>query len=246
MKNTITLAAYQGRALYQDMPRNLQVIQQTLLWAEQAGVDILCFPECFLQGYILDPTTARAVALAIDSTELAHIALSLMSSRVTIILGLIEQAEPYLYNSAVVIEQGQIIGTYRKRYIHNKEMHFTPGESSPIFVKNGIRYGINICYDSRFPESAELLVKQGAQIIFCPLNNSLPHPKADEWRDKHIQYLIAKARQSHCWIVSADVVEESATHKGYGCTALLNPQGEIIEYVAHLEVNQFARTIVIQ
>jgi predicted amidohydrolase len=246
METTITIAAYQGHAIYNNIPHILNVIKETLVWAEQENVDILCFPECFLQGYILDSERASSIALDLTSSRFARIAALLMSSKTTIILGLIEKEEDHLYNTAVVIEEGQLMGKYRKRYIHTKEMFFTAGTETAIFVKNGVRYGINICYDSRFPESAYTLVKQGAQIIFCPFNNSLPHAKADEWRDKHIQYLITKARQSNCWIVSADVVEHSATNKGYGCTAVLNPQGEVQDYLEHLKVNKFAKAISIQ
>lgn len=233
MSNQLTIAAFQGRAIYDDVDKSLAVISKTVSWAESKNVDILCFPECFLQGYILDVDMARQVSLDLNSPEFDRILQQLQSDSITTILGVIEREGDSIYNTAVVIEKGKLMGKYRKHFIHNKESFFTAGLKFPIFKKKGITYGINICYDSRFPESAQALVKQGAQIIFCPLNNSLPHAKADEWRYKHIQYFMEKAQYSSCWIVSADVVDSSETNTGYGCTCVVNPAGKIIDEIEH-------------
>jgi len=219
----ITVSVYQGHAIYENTTKTLEVIKEVIHWSENEKVDILCFPECFLQGYILNEAKARKASLDLNSKDLHDILHTLDNHSATIILGLIEKDGNSIHNTAVIIEKGKLIGKYRKHHILNKEDFFTCGTDFPIFKKNGIKYGINICYDSRFPESAETLVRQGAQIIFCPLNNSLPHTKADEWRNKHIQYFIAKAQMSGCWVISADVVEKSETNTGYGCTSLVNP-----------------------
>jgi predicted amidohydrolase len=241
----LTVAAFQGKAVYGNTSQTIRAIQAALFWAEQNNVDILCFPECYLQGYILDEFEARRVSLDLNSSEFKSILEKLKTDKVTLILGIIERDGEKIYNTAVVIEEEKLIGKYRKHFIHNKENIFICGVDFPVFEKNNIKYGINICYDSRFPESAEALVKKGAQIIFCPLNNSLPHDKADEWKDKYIQYLINKAKMSGCWIVSADVVEKSESNTGYGCTSLISPEGKIIEYLAHSVENKFVRNIVV-
>ncbi len=240
---TLTAAAYQGSALYGEVKRSLQVIKDVVQWAEDSRVDILCFPECFLPGYILEENRAQEMSLALDSQDFESVLKALKTENTTIILGLIEREKDKIFNTAVVIEKGRLVGKYRKHFIHHKETIFTPGTDFPIFDKNGIKYGINICYDSRFPETAEKLVKQGAQIIFCPLNNSLPHTKAVEWQNKHLEYLRTKAKTSGCWIMSADVVESSAANTGYGCTSLVSPKGEVIEYLEHLKVGKFSHTI---
>ena len=239
----LRVAAYQGYALYNEPAKSQTVISEVLHWAGEHKIDILCFPECYLQGYILDEPQARKVSIDLTTDELMHIWRSIPSDGITVILGLIERDNRKLYNTAVVIENGMLIGKYRKHFIHNKETIFTCGTDFPVFEKNGIKYGINICYDSRFPETAEALAKQGAQLIFCPLNNSLPHAKADEWRDKHIEYFKTKAKLSGCWIVSADVIESSDTNTGYGCTCLVNPEGEVIDYLEHLKEGKLLHTV---
>jgi predicted amidohydrolase len=240
---SLTVAAFQGKAIYEDIPQSLAVIKEAILWAGKTQVDILCFPECFLQGYILDEAKAYQASLDLFSDEFTLILESLYSEQTTIILGLIEKDRNDIFNTAVVVEDGKLTGKYRKRHIHNKERFFTGGADSPIFEKKGVKYGVNICYDSRFPESAEALVKQSAHVIFCPLNNSMPHDAAAEWKDRHIRILISKAKMSGCWIVSADVVEESAANTGYGCTSLVSPTGEVLEYLEQLKPGKFLKQI---
>lgn len=239
----LTVAAYQGYALYNELGKSRTVISEAINWAEKNNVDVLCFPECFLQGYILENAKAREVSISLSADEPIDILKSMPSTDITVILGMIERDNGKIYNTAVVIENAKVIGKYRKHFIHNKETLFTAGTDFPVFLKKGIRYGVNICYDSRFPESAEALVRQGAQIIFCPLNNSLPHAIADDWKGRHIEYLKIKAKLSGCWIVSADVIESSETNTGYGCTCLVNPNGEVIEYLEHLKEGQLLSTV---
>ncbi|HYD35151.1 MAG TPA: carbon-nitrogen hydrolase family protein [Vitreimonas sp.] len=239
----VSVAAFQGQAIYSDIPKALKVIKETLQWAESKGVDILCFPECYLQGYTWSEEISRKVSIELHSADFKHILEQLHSYKTTVILGVIERDAEKIYNTAVVIEKGKLLGKYQKCHIHNKEEFFTCGTAYPIFKKKGIKYGINICYDSRFPDSTEALAKQGAQVIFSPLNNSLPHAKADDWKDKHLPYFIEKAKQSGCWIVTSDVVDNSETHTGYGCTALVSPDGKVIEYLEHSKQGNFLRKL---
>lgn len=71
-------------------------------------------------------------------------------------------------------------------------------------------------------------------MIFYPLNHRLPRAIADRYRREHIHHLIARARQTGCWIVSSDVVADDATHLGYGCTAIVDPTGTVLARVDEL------------
>jgi len=231
----ITIATCQESAIYGDIKKSLEIIKKTVIWAEKKKVDILCFPECFLQGYILNETKARKESLDFGSNKFQDILQIIDNSSTTVILGVIEKDGNHLYNTAVVIEDGKLIGKYRKQYLLNKEIFFTGGNSNPVFEKNGIKFGINICSDTRYPNSCEKLAKKGAKILFFPLNNSLPHLIANKWKDKHRQYWINRAKENLCWVVTADVVEESQTNTGYGFTMVINPDGKVLKFLGHLK-----------
>ncbi len=128
------------------------------------------------------------------------------------ILGLIEEDDGGYFNTAVVIQRGNLLGKYRK--VHLFEENFKSGEEYPVFTAAGITFGINICYDARFTEGAAELAAQGARDIFYPLNNRLPTEKAMKYRDKHTPNLIDRAKEAGCWVISSDVVHESKDYIG--------------------------------
>ena len=126
-----------------------------------------------------------------------------------------------------------MLGVYRK--VHLFERNFQPGETYPVFTVDGLKFGINICYDARFTEGATEFAAQGAQIIFYPLNNRLLSEKAANSRDKHIPNLVARAKESACWVVSSDVIAQDNTNTGYGCTVIVDPGGNVVSRIKELE-----------
>ena len=151
---------------------------------------------------------------------------------------MIEEDDGKYFNTAIVIQNGRLLGKYRK--VHLFEPNFQPGTEYPVFTVDGVTFGINICYDARFPEGAAELKRQGAQVIFYPLNNRLPTQKADNYRQKHVPNLVARAQETGCWIVSADVYDQEETMTGYGCTAIVNPNGEVVGRVPELSSGMVA------
>jgi predicted amidohydrolase len=226
------IGAIQAQDIQGNTTASLKVIRQAMSLADNENIDILCFPECFLQGYTLDHSETEDRALNLEWPEFKEMLNSIKQYNVTIILGLIEKDEDSYYNTAAVIKHGEIIGIYRK--VHLFEHNFQAGKSYPTFTVDGLTFGINICYDARFSEGAAALSKQGAKVIFYPLNNRLPTEKAINYRNKHIPNLVERAKESGCWIVSSDVTAQDSTHTGYGCTAIVDPMGEVVSQVAEL------------
>lgn len=211
-------------------------VKLALARAESDGVDILCLPECFLTGYFRDPSEAAENSISLDSSLFESILADLSGFDPLLIVGLIERAQTGLFNSAVVIEKGQLIGRYRKR--HLLEPAFQPGTESPVFERCGLKFGINICYDANFPDAARELKEHGAALIFYLLNNSLPPITARKWRLRHISNLTARAEECSVPIVSSDVVESSRSRIGYGFTAAIDHHGAIVDRVEEMQVGR--------
>lgn len=230
------------RPVYGNVDRSLNEVKRVLAWAQAEGVDILCLPECFLTGYFRTSDLAATNSIDLESVRFASVLAELREYESTLILGLIERTESGLFNSAVVIEQGELKGRYRKHRL--VESGFEQGNTSPVFEKNGVKFGVNICYDANFPEGARLLAERGATLIFYPLNNSLPPATARKWRHRHIQNLVDRAQDCSVWVVSSDVVETSPSRLGYGCTAIVDPTGAIVERCAELRVGQIKSRLV--
>jgi hypothetical protein len=83
--------------------------------AEDERIDVLCLPECFLTGYYRKPARAAGNSIDLDSARFDAILAELAGFELTLILGLIERTETGLFNSAVIIERGELVGRYRKQ-----------------------------------------------------------------------------------------------------------------------------------
>ncbi|MDB5178326.1 MAG: Nitrilase/cyanide hydratase and apolipoprotein N-acyltransferase [Patescibacteria group bacterium] len=223
------VAATQLQDIQGDIPAALQVIEAYMAYADVQRVDVLCFPECFLQGYTLDKSLTKNRAISLTSDEFQAVLKKLKRYKTAAIIGLIEEEDGGYFNTAVVIHKGKLLGKYRK--VHIFEENFTPGEQCPIFTINNVTFGINICYDARFPEGALALAAQGAQVIFYPLNNRLATEKAVKYRNKHLPNLIDRATESKCYIVSSDVIHQDSDTLAYGCSAIVGPRGDLLERV---------------
>lgn len=230
---SLRIGATQLEDIQGDIPSVLSVVHDSMQKADEQRIEVLCFPECFLQGYTLDEKATKERALSLQSPQFEEILDQLSNYKVTAILGMIEEDGGDYFNTAVMIRRGKLLGKYRK--VHLFEENFKPGEEYPVFTVSGITFGINICYDARFTEGAVELAAQGAKVIFYLLNNRLPTEKSMKYRDKHIPNLIDRAKETDCWVVSSDVVHESKEHIGYGHTAIVDPKGEIIAEVPQLK-----------
>ena len=123
-------------------------------------------------------------------------------------MGLIEVEDGRLFNSAIVVNCGTFIGRYRKAHLLGGEQIFDAGNDSPIFEIAGLRFGINICYDTNFPEAARKVADLGASLIMCPANNMRRLKTAEALRDMHNSVRGERCRETGLWLVSADVTGE--------------------------------------
>lgn len=195
--------------------------------AREAGAALLCFPEGFLQGYLTDEASARRHALDLRSTDFGRLLERFDQGGPAIVMGMIEIEAGRLFNTAVVIQQGAIVGRYRKTHLLGGERIFEPGADCPVFEADGFRFGINICFDTNFPEAARKIADQGASLIVCPANNMLARDAAETWKDRHNAVRGERCRETGLWLMSADVTGEREGRVAWGPTAVLDPDGEV-------------------
>jgi predicted amidohydrolase len=200
-----------------------------------ADVDLLLFPECFLQGYLVTPEHLRRHAFDLSSAAFGEILSRLAPIRPTLVLGLIEASDGVFFNSAAVIANGVLTGVYRKTHLTAGERTFTAGAEYPVFEVNGVRFGINICYDAQFPEAAAAVAAAGARVLLIAAQNMMRRRNAEHWRHRHHAIRAERARETGMWLVSADVTGERDEHRiGYGPTSVLDPRGDVIAHVPTL------------
>jgi predicted amidohydrolase len=196
--------------------------------AESEGASLLCFPEGFLQGYLTDETPARQNALDLASPAFEAVLNRLPKSGPTIVMGLIEAEKGRMFNTAIVVDRGTVIGRYRKAHLLGGEQIFDAGTDAQVLEIAGLRFGINICYDTNFPEAARKVADLGASLIVCPANNMCRRKRAEALKDVHNSVRGERCRETGLWLVSADVTGERDGRISWGPTAVLNPAGAVV------------------
>lgn len=225
---TVRIAAAQTLEYRENIEAALTCALDMIRQAEAEGARLLCFPEGFLQGYLTEPEAARRAAIGLASPTFKAVTNRLAAAGLMIVMGMIESEGEDLFNTAVVIQKGDVIGRYRKAHLLKGERFFQPGTETPVFTVDGLRFGINICYDTGFPEAAHKVALAGASLLVCCANNMMPRANAEKFRHVHNAARGERCRETGLWLISADVTGEREGRISWGPTAVLNPAGHVV------------------
>jgi len=130
---------------------------------------INCFPERFALGRS-GVETLRYLNKVSDETK--RIIETVKKTGKTVILPLIEK-HPVMrnrfYNTAYVIHNGDVIGTYRRVVIHPMEKPFIQsGKEFPVFEFDDTTFGVLVCFEIAFPELTRIIALNVPQLYLCP------------------------------------------------------------------------------
>lgn len=204
--------------------------------AQSSGADLVCFPECFLQGYRLDKDHVLGSAITTNEPTFQSILAASEQLELYIVFGFIEKKQRAVYNSSAIIYSGQLLGTYQKRHLLKREMSlFVPGVSSHQYGPTACRFGVNICNDLNTDDDFHKL--NNTTLLVCPCHNLFESAIAERWRYRHHEIRQQRAKSLDCWILSSDVANSpDCDLVSYGPTSLIDPGGTIIDRVPEGEV----------
>lgn len=159
---------------------NEQNIEDAIKVASKVRADIYVFPELCNTGYAF---TSKRECYSLAESFNQSLSVEMFQSfternHCTIVAGLAEKDNGRTYNSSVVIERGEVLGTYRKMHLFFREkLWFTQSKSGfKLFELEslGCKVGVLICFDWCFPEASRRLALRGAEIICHPSDLVLP------------------------------------------------------------------------
>jgi len=225
---SVRIAAAQTIDYREDIGASLRCAAEFAARAEAEGAALLCFPEGFLQGYLVDETAARRQALDLSSEAFQSVLEQLPRTGPMLVIGMLELEHGQLFNTAIVVQHGKLIGRYRKAHLLGAERAFTAGSDSPSFDVDGLRFGINICYDTNFPEAARQVADTGASLLLCVANNMLRRDTAEVYKHQHNAIRGERCRETGLWLLSSDVTGERDGRIAWGPTAVLDPEGRVV------------------
>jgi len=167
-------------ALHQtQIDRYIEHLVERLEHAGQAGLDLVCLPECCLPlGACRSDARDNLAAICrwAEPRFLERIA-PVARRHEMVIAGCYYRSDgDGLYNDTVLMDEaGEVIGIYRKVHLPcpldweaGEANTFRAGDGYPVFDTKVGRVGALICYDIEFPEATQCLALQGVELILHP------------------------------------------------------------------------------
>jgi NAD+ synthetase len=138
---------------------------------DEAGADLVLFPELALSGYPPEDLLLRPAFLAECQQRIQDIAANVQG--IVAVVGWPETAGAVVYNAASVLRDGAIAATYRKRELPNyavfdERRYFAADDVPCVFECAGAQVGLVICEDLWFAEPTAAAVALGAQLLLVP------------------------------------------------------------------------------
>ena len=227
----LRIAMVQMNSRVADCDGNLATIARFTGEAAARDVDIVCFPELCVCGYNAgDTSTPDPEPLQGDSLRrLEEIS---RDHDVTLLAGFLERASSGIaYNTQVICGPEGYVGHYRKTHVPDVEIGtFCHGDALPVFDHAKARFGIEICYDSHFPEVSTLLANKGAEVIFLP--HASPQETPEEKHSRWMRYIPARAYDNNVFVAICNHVGDNGAGRTFaGVTFVCDPLGVVIAEV---------------
>lgn len=132
-----------------------------------------------------------------------------------------------IYNTSYIFDRfGQEVAQYSKIHLFslmNEDKYLSAGNKKITFELDGIKCGIIICYDLRFPELVRALALDGAKILFIPAQ--WPHPRLHPWRT----LLQARAIENQFFVTAVNRVGQEGKTNFFGHSMVVDPWGQILQ-----------------
>lgn len=226
----VDIAAVQF-APHTDTSANLAALTEQVCRAAERGAGVVVAPEYSMFATTRLDQRMVAAAQPLDGpfgTGLAELA---RRAGVHLVAGMVESAEPTeqrIYNTVVAFApDGSRVASYRKVHLYDafgqRESDIVrPGriESPATFTANGVMYGLQTCFDLRFPESFRRVAAAGAHVLLLPAQ-WIPGPgKVDQWST----LLRARAMENTVYVAAPD----HAAPRGAGTSMIIDPAGVVL------------------
>ena len=160
------------------LEKNLEKGIQSCRQAKKMGADIALFPEMWSCGYDIYSRPAyewMKDAIPADSAFVESFRCLARELDMAVGITLLEKCGDGVRNTLILFDRHSDKKlTYAKVHTcdFSVESNLTPGEAFYVTdldtAQGNVRVGAMICYDREFPESARILMLQGAELILVP------------------------------------------------------------------------------
>jgi nitrilase len=187
-------------AVQTELGRPLSLEEKIYIFKQRP--DFVCLPEY----YQLTPDHPDYHRAALSTPEHLDYLAHLSSDLGTCLIGgtVIEPDGDRLYNTCFIINRGNRLAGYRKRYPVPGELHkgISPGNQVVVYDIEGVKIGLLICGDVFYPELYRELAVRGADVIFIPTTSLYrPADSLSQKRQRDRRYFTSGAETAGAYVV---------------------------------------------
>jgi predicted amidohydrolase len=219
-----------------DRASNLAEAHRLLERAAAAGADLAVLPE-YVDHLGLAATAPKPEP--VDGEFAAFFADAARELGIWVHAGSFHEAGPdeqHTFNTSLVFDRaGRLAATYRKIHLYDVEIAgrvsyressaVAPGAETVVTEIDGVRTGLSICYDLRFPELYRRLAVQGAAQVLVVPAAFMMHTGRDHWE----VLLRARAIENQCYVLAAGQIgDHDPGRTCFGRSMIIDPWGTVI------------------
>lgn len=226
-----------------DRSTNLKAAEALIREAAREGASLIATPE---MTTLVDQNRKRILASVGEPSpdeESAFCALS-QELGVTLAIGsmpVMGAKKGMLRNRQLLVSEGKVVAIYDKVHLFDVDLDtgeswkesslYERGDKAVLAEVGGVKLGLSICFDLRFPRLYRQLAEAGAQVFTVPAAFTVPTGKA-HW----LTLLKARAIETGSFVIApAQGGEHEDGRKTYGHSAIISPWGEVLDELQHDE-----------
>ena len=222
-----------------DIRRNLGYVKRQMKAAREKGADLAHFSECCLGGYAgVDLPSLEGYDWDLLQRSVREVTELARDLGLWVILGSNHRlsGDHRPHNSLYLIDpRGRVVDRYDKRFctgsrarVEDDLSHYSPGSRFVVFEVSGVRCGLQICHDFRYPELYREYKRREVQLMFHSYHNggmTREHKLKyhDVWKVLVLSTMQTYAASNYMWIS----VNNTTRRHSSGSSFVVQPDGLI-------------------
>ncbi len=224
---------------------NLRKMKETIEEVERYNPDFIVFPELSLVGYppedlLLKPSFVR------ENHEALHELVDFTKNKENVIVVGFVDMEDDIYNAAAVVQNGKLLGVYRKMLLPNygvfdEKRYFSEGKTPLNVEYGGVKIGISICEDIWVPDGPVMDEISNGAIVILNLSSSPYHIRKGLSREEMLKVRASDMRAAVVYVNTVGGQDELVFD---GHSLVIDENGKVIgrapdfeEFVLTVDVN---------
>lgn len=229
----ITIAAGQF-VVKNNLASNKKHILKQIEQAKQKKARVVLFPECGLTGYLLNGGNPLGDISQEDLDQaLQEIGSAAKKHTIFVAVGscYYDKKKKALLNSIIVYnDKGKKQCVYSKMGLCKGEMKFFDrGEELPTFMVDGVRFGLQICFDVRFAENYRTLFKKDVHVVLHAYHQSGMKIIAAQRRELIEAFQRVRSSENAIYTVTSNTIGVNKGADQWVPTMVVNSRGDIIK-----------------